>query len=97
MPRVRDQLLYLSRSPALDNIIRQLFRANARIGNGSSMDALRWERLTGQLLSPSGHVQKLLDYRMALLRLYRNPFVSYSDRQIIKALLIDIQKALSGQ
>ena len=76
--------------------IENLYRKGAKVGNGSSMDAYRYERATGKLLSPKGHCQKLLDRRNQLQKMVRDANLSPSDRQIVKDLLIDIQNALSG-
>jgi hypothetical protein len=59
------------------------------------MDAVRFEKATGQLLSPKGHVQKLLDRRSQLMNLLGDPALSDTDRSIAKVLLVDIQNALS--
>lgn len=59
------------------------------------MDAVRFEKATGKLLSPKGHVQKLLERRSQLMKLLRDPSVGEIDRAIIKEILIDIQNALS--
>jgi hypothetical protein len=46
------------------------------------------------LLSPQGHVQKLLDRRSQLMRLLHDSSISAAHRAIIKEILIDIQDAL---
>ena len=38
----------------------------ARVGNGGTADALRYENATGELLSPSGHRQKAIELRTRL-------------------------------
>jgi hypothetical protein len=60
------------------------------------MAAVRHELATGQLLSPRGHVQKLIDRRGQLQKLWSNQSLSAGDRQIVKELLGDIQNALGG-
>jgi len=59
------------------------------------MDAVRFERVTGELLSPSGHTQKLLDRRSQLQKLRRDSSLSAGDRRIVHDLLKDVQDALS--
>jgi hypothetical protein len=59
------------------------------------MDAVRFEKATGQLLSPKGHVLKLIARRTQLMKLLWDPTISATDWQIIKELLIDIQNALA--
>jgi len=95
LPSPRSSLLNEASDPRLRNAIGNLYRQNAKIGSGSSMDAVRFEKATGQLLSPTGHVQKLLDRRAQLTRLLSDKSLSASDRAVVKRLLIDIQDALS--
>jgi len=95
LPSPRSSLLNEASDPRLRNAIDNLYRPNAKIGSGSSMDAVRFEKATGQLLSPTGHIQKLLDRRTQLMKLLSDPKLSANDRAIVKRLLIDIQDALS--
>lgn len=44
-----------AQNPTLRNVINSLYRATARVGSGSTADAIRCERATGKLLSPAGH------------------------------------------
>jgi RHS repeat-associated protein len=92
----RDNLLNAAQDGRLRNAIEELYRKTAKVGDGSSMDAYRFERATKQLLSKTGHCQKLMDRRKQLQKLLRDPNLSPSDRQIVKDLLINIQNALSG-
>ncbi len=92
----RDNLLNAAQDGRLRDAIEQLYRKGAKYGDGSSMDAYRFEQATKQLLSKTGHCQKLLDRRKQLQKLLRDPNLSPSDRQIVKDLLINIQNALSG-
>ena len=93
----RDNLLNSAENPKLKNIVNDLHRPGAQIGSGSSMDAFRFEQLTGGTVRGKSHFQKLIDYRTALQRLWANKAtLSVSDQQIVKSLLNDIQNALSG-
>jgi len=93
----RDNLLGSVENPKLKNIVNDLHRPGAQIGNGSSMDAFRFEKLTGGNVGGKSHFQKLIDYRTALLKLWQNrTTLSTSDQQVVKSLLNDIQNALSG-
>lgn len=94
--RERDRLLQEAQDPELRASIDKLYRENARIGDGSSMDAFRYESQTGIKLSKSGHGLKLIERRTQLMRIRNKPGLSASDRQIVKDLLIKIQNALSG-
>lgn len=93
----RGALLDAATHSRLKDAISNLFRSNAKIGSGSSMDAFRFEQATGELLSKTGHGQKLVERRSQLIDIMHDPALSPSDKAIAKGLLIDIQKALSGQ
>ena len=80
----------------LKNIIGNLFRRNAKVENGSSMDAVRLELRTGIPVGGKFHTNKLIESRNGLVKLLRNRSLDGTDREIVKSLLIDIQKALSG-
>ena len=97
LPSPRDAFLSRVSDPRLRHVVTQRFRRNARVGSGSAMDAFRFEQRTGILLSPSGHGLKLFERRTQLQRLRREPSLLPADRQVVKALLSDIQNALSGQ
>ena len=91
-----QNLLQAAKDPRLRDAVRNLFRSGAKVGDGSTMAAVRYERATGQLLSPKGHTQKLLDRRGQLQKLWSDRGLSAGDRQIVKELLGDIQDALGG-
>ena len=97
LPSPRAAFLGRASDPRLREVIAQLFRRNARVGSGSAMDAFRFELRTGVLLSPRGHGRKLFERRTQLQRLLRDQHLRPEDRRIVKALLIDMQNALSGQ
>jgi RHS repeat-associated protein len=93
----RNTLLNSAKDSRLRDAIENLYKPNAKVGSGSSMDALRYEEETGELLSKSGHKQKLIERRTQLTDVLHDENVSQSDKNIAKDLLIDIQNALSGQ
>jgi RHS repeat-associated protein len=88
LPKPRVFLLERAEGQKLKNVINELYRDKARIGNGSSMDAFR---------ADGSHKQKLLDRRKELLGMYRDPALSPRDKGVVKELLIDIQNSLSGK
>jgi hypothetical protein len=93
----RGNLMAGASDSKLRNIVNELYRPNARIGSGSTADAIRHELSTGELLSKSGHVQKGVQYREAIRTLLESGGLSPGDRQIAEGLLLDLQKALSGR
>ena len=93
----RGNLLSAAQNGGLRNLIKQMYRSNARIGSGSTADAIRHELATSQLLSPKGHFIKGQEMRTALGRLLKSGNLGAGDQQIARQLLGDLQRALSGQ
>lgn len=92
----RENLLNVVENPKLKNIVNDLYRPGARIGGGSSMDAYRVEQIFQNLMGKT-HGIKLINYRTALLKLWKNrSSLAPGEKEIIKRLLTDIQNALSG-
>ena len=97
LPSPRRLLLEHASDPKLRRRIEQLYRRNARVGNGSTADAIRHELRTGELLSPRGHVQKGIEMRNGLLKDLESGRLNVADRAIARRLLKDLQNALTGQ
>lgn len=82
--------------PKLQNIVNQLYRPGAKIGNGSTADAIRYEKATGCPVGGKSHIQKGWDYVRALQRwLAQNPNASITDRQAAQEMLNDLLDALN--
>ena len=91
----RDNLLLSVEDPKLKSIINELYRPGAKIGSGSTGDVLIYEKLSGDLLSKTGHATKAFGYRVALQKMLNSNTLSNSDREIVIRLLKDLQNALS--
>ena len=84
----------------LKNIINDLYKGQNGdniIGNGTTMDAVRYEIKTGQPTHGKFHTKKLYDYLNALQRRLRAGDLNDNDEAIVEALIEDIYKALNGQ
>lgn len=82
----------------LSGLMDDLYRDGARIGSGSTADAVRYEATTGNQVGGKLHTQKAEDYSMALQKwLDANPSASFSDRSAAKNVLRDLQNALQGK
>ncbi len=92
----RMNLLNAVENPKLGNLVNQMFRKTARVGDGSTAAAIRHELRTGELLSPSGHFQKGVEMRRALQKMIRGGNLSSGDAQIARELFNDLHRALSG-
>ncbi|MEQ9891957.1 hemagglutinin repeat-containing protein [Pectobacterium aroidearum] len=82
----------------LKNIINDLYRPNAKVGSGSTADAVRYELATGEKVGGRGHVEKAQTYSKALQDwLNKNPQASSSDKAAAENVLKDMQNALKGK
>ncbi len=90
----RDNLLQTAENPRLRNLINQMYRRNAKVGSGSTADAIRHELRTGELLSRSGHFVKGQEMRTAVQRLLKSGDLGAGDARIAREILTDLQKAL---
>ena len=82
----------------LQNILDELYRANAKIGSGSSAAALRYEKVTGMSVSGKFHEIKVMDKSRELTKwLKNNPTASAGDRAAAENVLRDMSNALKGR
>jgi hypothetical protein len=95
-PSVRDLLLKSTSDGKLKNIISELYRETARVGDGGTADALRYETQTGNLLSPSGHLMKAVGRINELTKYLKQENLSAQDRQIAQSLLNNLNSAVQA-
>lgn len=81
--------------PKLKNLVAQMYRPSAKVGTGSTADAIRYEIRTGNLLSRSGHSTKGREMISALNRLIETEVLSEEDREIVRYLIADLKDALA--
>jgi hypothetical protein len=93
----RTKLLGKIQNQKLKNLSNDLFRPGAKVGDGSSMSAFRFEQATGLAVGGRTHAIKLLNYRSALMKIWKaRANLNSFDKRITKELLKDIQHALQG-
>lgn len=84
--------------PKLQNLMGDLYKGaneSKPVGTGSTADAIRYEKQTGQPVGGKWHTQKGLEYVRALEKwLSKNPKASPSDRAAAQAVLDDLRDAL---
>lgn len=97
LPSPRTWYLRQVTDSKLRNRIEALFRQNAKVGNGGTADAVRHEMRTGELLSPSGHLQKAIEMRDGLLDDLASGRLNASDSRLARELLSDLHLAISGK
>lgn len=84
-------------NPKLKNIVRDLYRGTTspdRVGTGTTADALRNEKATGDATGGKYHTEKANVYSRALRRVLRDRSLSESDRRVAQSLYDDLQNAL---
>jgi RHS repeat-associated protein len=85
----------------LRNIIDDLYKGTTnrkRIGNGTTMDAIRHELATGQLTHGVSHITKGREYVRALQNYLRaNPNAPAHDQLVARSLLQDLRSAIGGR
>lgn len=86
-----------AKNQKLQNAINQLYRPNATVGNGSTMDAIRHELNTGQLVGGKSHLQKGQERVKNLENILKKEQLSPQDKALAEALLQDLKAALSGK
>lgn len=87
-------LLSKVNNPALRNWIHMLYRATARVGSGSTADAIRYERATGHLLSKAGHSIKGQEAINGLEKLIRSGKLNPQEVNVARWLIDDLKDAL---
>ena len=90
----------LAENQKLNNIIGNLYKGQSNpnmIGNGTTMDAVRNELLTGNPTGGTFHSIKAMESMNGLNNLINSGILSLSDQSIANALIDDLAKALAGQ
>ncbi|MDN7430083.1 hemagglutinin repeat-containing protein [Burkholderia sp. AU45388] len=102
-PKLADDLAAGMSKPVvtdakLGGLMDDLYRDGAKIGTGSTADAVRYETETGSPVGGVFHTQKAQDYSTALQKwIDSNPNASFSDRSAAQNVLRDLQNALKGK
>ena len=83
-------------NPTLQSIVQKLFQATDVLPGGTA-GAVRYERLTGELMSPSGHSLKAQEVITALTNLLKSGKLSFNDQIVSRQLIQDLGDALKTQ
>jgi hypothetical protein len=83
-------------NPRLQRIVDALFQTTDRLPGGTA-GAVRYERLTGEMLSPSGHSIKAAQRITQLTKLLQQGQLSAEDRAVAEQLIRDLDNALNTQ
>ena len=88
---------FRSTDAKLAEIVEELFQATDKVPGGTA-GAVRYEAMTGDMLSPAGHAQEAGDIvRQLNTFLKNNPGISSNDQAIAKELIRDLSNSLGGK
>jgi hypothetical protein len=91
----REQLLNIVETNEAKQIINELYRSGAKIGDGGTADAIRHERRTGENVGGKGHIIKGIERLRQIEKiLERNQ--QHPDKAILEYLKQDLSDALEG-
>ncbi|MFD1738095.1 hypothetical protein ACFSCX_16290, partial [Bacillus salitolerans] len=93
----RDELLDSVSNQKLKNAIDQMYRPDAKIGNGSLADAVRHELKTGELVGGKSHIQKANERIKNLENIIKKQDLNDNDLELAFELLNDLKNALNGK
>ena len=91
----RDDYLNNIDDPELKSVADQIYRENAKYGDGGTADAVRYTKQTGELIGNSDHVVKAQGRVLQLQKIIKRgrtvePFMSYHDMEIAHSLISDL-------
>ena len=94
-PRSRECLLANASTDVVKNIVIELYRSNAVVGDGGTADAIRKQIATGELVGERDHVRKGRERLRQIERiLSKNP--NHPNRALLEWLRSDLIDALGG-
>ena len=92
---IKSQLLENAKTQQGRNLIQELYREGASVGDGSTADAIRYQLSTGKMVGKKDHLRKgkerLKQIEKILLKDKNHP-----DKEILKFLANDLRQALGG-
>ena len=90
-PTIKDPKLW-------DNYIKAHYRPGARVGHGSTADAIRSELATGLNTAGRSHILKGQTSITGMEKwLVKNPAADPGDRAAVQAIIDDLRNALAGK
>ena len=92
----REELLSIATNQKLRNTINEMYRPNAKKGDGGLGDAIRYEKRTHKLVGGKSHLQKGIERLKNLENILKKQNLNSTDIRIIKELLKDLRDAIEG-
>ena len=93
----REELLKRATNQKLKNTINEMYRPNAKKGDGGLSDAIRYEKKTNKLVGGKSHIRKGIERLKNLENILKKQDLNSTDKQIIKELIKDLRDALGGK
>lgn len=81
----------------LKNIINELYRKGANVGDGGTADAIRYELKFNKTIKNRSHILKGVERLKNLERFMARNDISKKDRKIAEKLYKDLKEALGGK
>lgn len=92
-----QKILKKASDEKIKNVIKELYRQGAIIGDGGTADAIRHEIKTGELVGGKSHIQKGKERLKNLENILKKSDLSKKDKKIAEKLHKDLKKALGGR
>lgn len=93
----REELLNRATNQKLKNAINEMYRPNAKKGDGGLGDAIRYEMKTQNLVGGKSHIQKGIERLKNLENILKKHDLNSTDKAIIRELIKDLKNALEGK
>ena len=93
----RENLLNKVSNQKLRNTINEMYRPNAKKGDGGLADAIRYELKTKELVGGKSHIQKGMERLKNLENILKKQNLDSTDTKIVKQLIKDLKNALGGK
>jgi RHS repeat-associated protein len=79
--------------PNLEKVVNELFQPTDQLAGGTG-GAVRYEQMTGDLLSPTGHSQEAGELITRVQNLVKQGNLSFHDQQVAREIILDLSSAL---
>lgn len=89
------KLLEEAKTQEVKDLVKQLYRPGAKIGDGGTADALKHEKKTGENIGNKGHEQKAKE-RVAQINKLLSKYPNHQDKELLLKLKKDLENALNG-
>lgn len=91
------QLLNSAINEKLKNVIKELYRPGAMIGDGGTADAIRYEIDSREPVGGKSHIKKGIERLKNLENILNKIELNENDRKIAQELYDDLKNALGGK